>query len=107
MTVQVVLAGQAGESFQTGHSWVASSTGMTLSRCTFVTNYSQTIKSYLCWVSLQDFIIGGDLNAGCRYVCDSCWDEIELRQDSRFNWVIGDDVVTTTGSSQCPYDRWG
>jgi len=55
--------------------------------------------------NLQDFIIGGDLNAGCTYVKASDWPNIRLRQDSRFLWTIGDSVDTTASSTVCPYDR--
>ena len=54
----------------------------------------------------QDFILGGDFNAGCNYVRPGDWDSIRLRQQSRFLWVIGDDADTTIATSQCPYDRY-
>ena len=53
----------------------------------------------------QDIILGGDFNAGCSYVRAGDWDNIRLRTQSRFMWVIGDDVDTTVASSSCPYDR--
>ena len=55
---------------------------------------------------LQDFIIGGDLNAACDYVGDDDWANIRLRTDDRFQWVIGDDVNTRTRTDYvCAYDR--
>jgi endonuclease/exonuclease/phosphatase family metal-dependent hydrolase len=55
--------------------------------------------------NLQDFIIGGDLNAGCTYVKAADWPNIRLRQDSRFLWTIGDNIDTTSTTTVCPYDR--
>lgn len=56
---------------------------------------------------LDDFILGGDFNAGCSYVSESDWDWIRLRTDSRFLWLIGDDANTNVAQgSQCPYDRF-
>jgi hypothetical protein len=55
--------------------------------------------------NLDNFIIGGDLNAGCTYVSSGDWANIRLRTDSTFLWTIGDSVDTTTSSTNCPYDR--
>ncbi len=41
----------------------------------------------------------GDLNADCSYVPKSNWSYIALRSDSRFFWLIGDDVDTTVAST--------
>merc|ERR1719422_99829 len=48
----------------------------------------------------------GDFNAGCSYVTRSEWEDVRLRHDARFTWLIGDDADTTTGASECPYDRF-
>ncbi len=72
------------------------------------TNRKQ-IKLTITCIILQDIIIGGDFNAGGKYVRDSDWDNIRLRTDTeRFHWVIGDDVDTTiAGKADEPiaYDR--
>jgi len=57
-----------------------------------------------CGVSVQDFIIGGDFNAGCSYVRPADWSSISLKNDPRFLWTIGDNVITSV-SPNCPYDR--
>jgi endonuclease/exonuclease/phosphatase family metal-dependent hydrolase len=54
---------------------------------------------------LTDFILSGDFNAGCTYVSSADWANIRLRTDSRFMWVIGDSIDTTSSSTNCPYDR--
>jgi endonuclease/exonuclease/phosphatase family metal-dependent hydrolase len=55
--------------------------------------------------NLQDFILGGDFNAACTYVRPADWANIRLRQDSRFLWVIGDSIDTTSTTTNCAYDR--
>lgn len=50
-------------------------------------------------------IIMGDLNADCSYVCKSCWDQVELWTDSRFTWFVDNNADTTSGKSDCAYDR--
>ncbi|ELU01904.1 hypothetical protein CAPTEDRAFT_100138 [Capitella teleta] len=52
------------------------------------------------------WIIGGDLNAGCTYVRPGDWENIRLRTESRFTWIIDDDVDTTVSPTQCAYDRF-
>merc|ERR1711976_1093858 len=50
-------------------------------------------------------IIAGDMNAGCSYVCKSCWKNVNLLTDQRFFWTVSSYANTTVASSQCPYDR--
>ena len=52
-----------------------------------------------------DILIMGDLNADCRYASKRARERLTLRTDSRFRWLIGDDVDTTTTNSDCTYDR--
>ncbi|XP_076822525.1 deoxyribonuclease-1-like [Clavelina lepadiformis] len=52
-----------------------------------------------------DAIIAGDLNADCSYVCESCWNEVQLRKDPRFRWIISDDADTSVSRNSCAYDR--
>lgn len=47
----------------------------------------------------------GDFNAGCSYVAKSKWPTIRLRNQTRFNWYIGDSTFTNVALS-CPYDRF-
>ncbi|XP_071826107.1 deoxyribonuclease-1-like [Apostichopus japonicus] len=56
--------------------------------------------------STSDVIMMGDFNADCTYVSSSDWANIDLRQDSRFYWPLGDSVDTTVKSTHCAYDRF-
>ena len=47
----------------------------------------------------------GDFNADCSYVTSSEWADIDLRNDNRFYWSLGDSVDTTVSSTHCAYDR--
>lgn len=55
---------------------------------------------------LQDVLVAGDLNSDCEYLPDREHARIGLFHDSRFQWLIGDDVDTTTTHSECSYDRF-
>jgi endonuclease/exonuclease/phosphatase family metal-dependent hydrolase len=50
-------------------------------------------------------IIMGDFNADCSYVCKSCWSNVDMYNDDRFTWYVDTDVDTTSGNSDCAYDR--
>lgn len=50
-------------------------------------------------------IILGDLSADCSYLSRSNYEKLDLVTDTRFTWLIDDDIDTTTGSSKCAYDR--
>lgn len=51
-------------------------------------------------------MILGDLNAGCGYVTVRGWQELRLRTDPKFHWLIGDEEDTTVREKRhCPYDR--
>lgn len=67
------------------------------------------IDVYDSWEKIsgdKNVIIMGDLNADCSYVCKSCWDKVELKQDPRFKWWIATGVDTTSHkNSDCTYDR--
>ncbi|XP_066931716.1 deoxyribonuclease gamma-like [Clytia hemisphaerica] len=52
---------------------------------------------------LDNVIIMGDFNAGCDFVKE--WRAIGLAKDPRFYWIIDHSKDTTTGHSDCPYDR--
>lgn len=73
-----------------------------------INEISNLVKVYDEWVkhsNNDNAIILGDFNADCSYVCKSCWDKVELRNDPRFYWLVGDNVDTTSGNSDCAYDR--
>ncbi|XP_071788901.1 deoxyribonuclease-1-like [Asterias amurensis] len=55
----------------------------------------------------KNVIIGGDFNADCGYVSKGILnDGLILRTDTRFNWIIPDDLDTTVAASDCSYDRF-
>ncbi|CAC5419967.1 DNASE1L [Mytilus coruscus] len=68
-----------------------------------ITRVYDIVKSQ--W-NLEDVIIAGDLNSDCGYLPDRDHDKVSLYSDPRFTWLIGDDVDTTTGNSECSYDRF-
>ena len=51
-------------------------------------------------VGESDTVLIGDFNADCDY-----YDAVEETHFDSWNWVIGDDVDTTTGATDCAYDR--
>ena len=53
----------------------------------------------------DDILILGDLNADCRYASGRALAGLTLRTDTRFTWLIGDEVDTTTTNTDCTYDR--
>jgi len=51
-------------------------------------------------------LILGDLNADCRYLSLSRYDNLSLVTDARFTWLINFTADTTTSlSTDCAYDR--
>merc|ERR1712168_27109 len=74
-----------------------------------VNEISHLVDVYDAWEAQSTFgndaIILGDFNADCNYVCKTCWDEIDLWTDDRFTWLVGNNADTTTGSTDCAYDR--
>ena len=53
----------------------------------------------------NNILILGDLNADCSYLPQSKMSQVILRNDSRFHWLIADDVDTTVSNTDCAYDR--
>ncbi|ESO89907.1 hypothetical protein LOTGIDRAFT_124115 [Lottia gigantea] len=51
-------------------------------------------------------VVLGDLNADCSYVSKSKMKKLAIRHRSDLYWPIGDDVDTTSGNSDCAYDRF-
>ncbi|XP_021954867.1 deoxyribonuclease-1 [Folsomia candida] len=56
-------------------------------------------------LKIRDVIMLGDFNADCGYVPKKAWKNIRLRNMEQFNWLIGDEVDTTVGKTNCAYDR--
>uniref|UniRef100_A0A8C5PU49 Deoxyribonuclease n=1 Tax=Leptobrachium leishanense TaxID=445787 RepID=A0A8C5PU49_9ANUR len=57
------------------------------------------------WKS-KNFIFMGDFNAGCSYVPKKHWQNIRLRSNTEFVWLIGDkDDTTIKSTTTCAYDR--
>jgi len=54
---------------------------------------------------IDDAIMMGDMNADCGYMSALNRKNNALVKDHRFVWLIGDDVDTTTKSTNCAYDR--
>ena len=50
----------------------------------------------------QDFVIAGDMNADKPYV--KSWDNVRLRNDVRFTWLIADGTTTNVAGTKA-YDR--
>lgn len=53
----------------------------------------------------DNVLILGDLNADCSYLSDKEYEALQIKSDATYSWVIGKDVDTTTGKSDCAYDR--
>jgi len=53
----------------------------------------------------DNILIMGNLNADCDYIREGELPTLGLRTDQRFTWLIGDEVDTTTSSTDCAYDR--
>lgn len=70
-----------------------------------ISNLVNVYDAYVERSKNSNMVILGDFNADCSYVCKSCWDRIELWTDSRFTWLVDNSFDTTTGKSDCAYDR--
>ncbi|XP_041458011.1 uncharacterized protein LOC121410172 isoform X2 [Lytechinus variegatus] len=55
---------------------------------------------------VENVIFAGDFNADCSYVAKKRWSDIRLKSDSRFCWLINNDVDTTVKGTDCAYDRF-
>jgi len=54
----------------------------------------------------HDVIFMGDFNLDCTYVRKSDWATIPLYTDPSYTWLIKDDADTTSGTTDCAYDRF-
>jgi len=62
-------------------------------------------QQYSQWSGVQDVVIMGDYNGDCSYFPASRRSSVRLITDSRYSWLIGDEADTTSGPSDCAYDR--
>ncbi len=61
--------------------------------------------SYRNATGIESLVLAGDLNADCSYATDEQLLATALCADRRFSWLIPDSADTTTGSTDCAYDR--
>jgi len=54
----------------------------------------------------DDAILMGDFNADCSYVSASDWNNIALKTDQRFEWLIDLSVDTTVKTTDCTYNHF-
>ncbi|KAL4229429.1 Deoxyribonuclease-1-like 2 [Mactra antiquata] len=69
-------------------------------------NLTRVYESFKRHWHTSNMIIAGDFNADCNYLRLSDWKTISLRTDTRFEWLLDDDVDTTVATSACSYDRF-
>ncbi|MDC0656193.1 endonuclease/exonuclease/phosphatase family protein [Candidatus Poseidoniaceae archaeon] len=73
-------------------------------------NEISSLEKVFEWAKFQypnedDFILLGDLNAGCDYATSSDRDELDIRNED-YIWIIPDNIKTNTAESRsCAYDR--
>ena len=63
--------------------------------------YDEAVNHY----GTENGIILGDFNADCSYLSQKRYNKLELVTDSRFTWLLDNNVDTTTKNSNCAYDR--
>lgn len=68
-------------------------------------NLSKVIEQSMLVYDLDNVIILGDLNADCAYISKSKSQTIPLFYEAQYMWVINSTVDTTTGPTNCAYDR--
>ena len=54
---------------------------------------------------MQDVVIMGDFNADCNYVDETDLMALPIYNQTQFHWLIDFGKDTTTGKSDCAYDR--
>lgn len=55
-------------------------------------------------LKINDVILMGDFNGACDYV--KSFADVALATDPRFYWLVTDKMDTTTGNTDCAYDRF-
>ena len=63
------------------------------------------LNSAAKYFSTDAGMIVGDLNTDCSYVSNTKYISLDLILNTSFTWWIDKDVDTTTGASNCAYDR--
>ena len=53
----------------------------------------------------ENGIMLGDFNADCSYLSQRRYNTLLLVTDSRFTWLLDTSIDSTTGNSDCAYDR--
>ena len=64
--------------------------------------YNVAVKKFLTSAGM----ILGDLNADCSYLSNTKYYALNLILNSSFTWWIDKEADTTTGTSDCAYDRY-
>ena len=54
---------------------------------------------------IENGIMLGDFNADCSYLSQKRYNTLLLVTDSRFTWLLDTSIDSTTGNSDCAYDR--
>ena len=54
----------------------------------------------------ENGIMLGDFNADCSYLSQRRYNMLLLVTDSRFTWLLDTNIDSTTGNSNCAYDRY-
>lgn len=54
----------------------------------------------------DNILILGDFNADCAYASNRARKSLLLRRNPPFVWLIADNIDTTTGRTNCAYDRY-
>ena len=58
------------------------------------------------YFSTSTGFILGDLNADCSYLSQTRYNTLDLVLNTSFTWWINNSVDTTTGTTNCAYDRF-
>lgn len=54
----------------------------------------------------DNVIILGDMNVDCNYCRKKCQQNLFIRKDSKFQWLIADNIDTTVdNATNCTYDQ--
>ncbi|KAG5451339.1 Deoxyribonuclease-1 [Clonorchis sinensis] len=65
----------------------------------------ETAENFRKENKLDDILLAGDMNAGCRYLSKRRMRELSLIKDTHYYWLINDERDTTVHSNNCALDR--
>ncbi|TGZ74765.1 hypothetical protein CRM22_000767 [Opisthorchis felineus] len=65
----------------------------------------ETAENFRKKNKLDDVLLAGDMNAGCRYLSKRKMRELSLIKDTHYYWLINDECDTTVHSNNCALDR--